>query len=209
MSGVRRTGAENSKTRTELLDAAQDLMLAEGYASVSSRRVANRLGFNAALVYYYFENMDDLFLTLFRRMADRTFERQSDALASPQPLWALWELSRDQSNTQLSMEFIALANHRKSIKAQIVNYAERSRLVQVEAISGALERYGVPVERYQPVALMFFMSGISRYLLVEEAFGMSLGHAEAVTIVETFLREVEGERLPGQASSSTTHWTIR
>jgi hypothetical protein len=39
-------------------------MLDEGYAAVSSRRVAHRLGFNAALVYYYFENMDDLFLTL-------------------------------------------------------------------------------------------------------------------------------------------------
>src|SRR5689334_12992297 len=47
MATARRTGGENSKTRTDLLNAAQDLMLDEGYAAVSSRRVAHRLGFNA------------------------------------------------------------------------------------------------------------------------------------------------------------------
>jgi AcrR family transcriptional regulator len=195
MATARRTGGEKSKTRTDLLDAAQDLMLDEGYAAVSSRRVANRLGFNAALVYYYFENMDDLFLTLFRRMADGTLERQWRALASPQPLWALWELSRDQSNTKLSMEFIALANHRKSIKVEIAHYAERSRQLQVDAVTVALARYGVALDEYQPVALTFFLAGISRFLLVEEAFGMSLGHAEAIAIVERLLRQLEGDRL--------------
>jgi hypothetical protein len=45
------------------------------------------------------------------------------------------------------------------------------------------------------VALTFFLAGISRFLLVEEAFGMSLCHGEAITIVERFLRQLEGDRL--------------
>jgi AcrR family transcriptional regulator len=194
MATARRKGAENSKTRADLLDAAQALMLEDGYAAVSSRGVANRLGFNAATVYYYFRTMDDLFVTLFRRMADRTLERQSEVLASAQPLWGLWELSRDQSNTRLSMEFIALAHHRESIRVEMATYSERSRRMQVQAIAGILEGYGVAGEEYQPVALMFFMAGITRYLLVEEAFGTRLGHSEAISIVERFLRRLEGDR---------------
>lgn len=70
-------------------------MLEEGYAAVTSRRVAAKAGLKPQLVYYYFRTMDDLFLALFRRRAALGLERQALALASPQPLWALWDLSRD------------------------------------------------------------------------------------------------------------------
>jgi AcrR family transcriptional regulator len=194
MATARRTGAENSK-RTDLLNAAQALMLDEGYAAVSSRRVAHRLGFNAALVYYYFENMDDLFLTLFRCMADETFERQSIALASPQPLWALWELSRDQSNTKLSMEI-----HCLSEPSQVHQGGNSPLCREVPAAAGRrrLQRPGPVRRRRRRVSTGgpdLFLARISRFLLVEEAFGMSLGHAEAMAMVERFLRQLEGDRL--------------
>ena len=73
-------------------------MLEEGYAAVSSRRVASEAGVNVALVYYYFETMDDLFIALFRRGAERSLERQAEVLASPQPLWGLWDLTHHQTN---------------------------------------------------------------------------------------------------------------
>src|SRR6202008_191062 len=37
-----RIGRESSKTRSDLLDAAETLMRKEGYAAVTSRKVANR-----------------------------------------------------------------------------------------------------------------------------------------------------------------------
>ena len=92
---ARRLGAETSKSRAALLDAAERLMLQEGYAAVTSRRVAASAGLKPQLVHYYFRTMDDLFLALFRRRAEQGLERQAQALASPQPLWALWDLSRD------------------------------------------------------------------------------------------------------------------
>ena len=91
----RRLGAETSKTRVVLLDAAEKLMLEEGYAAVSSRRVAARAGLKPQLVHYYFRTMDDLFLALFRRRAEQAQERQGRALSSDQPLWSLWDLQRD------------------------------------------------------------------------------------------------------------------
>ena len=93
-------------------------MLEEGYAAVSSRRIASRAGLPNA-IHYYFETMDDLFIELFRRGAARSLERQSEVLASAQPLWAFWDLLLDRSNGDLNTEFIALANHRKAIRSEI------------------------------------------------------------------------------------------
>ena len=63
-------------------------------------------------------------------------------LKSPQPLWALWRFGTDPAFTRISMEFMALANHRKEMRAEIAYYAERFREEQRQAVTTALERYG-------------------------------------------------------------------
>ena len=50
-------------------------MLEEGYAAVTSRRVAAQAGLKPQLVHYYFRTMDDLFLAAYRRRADQGLER--------------------------------------------------------------------------------------------------------------------------------------
>ena len=191
----RRIGTETSKTRTALLEAAEKLMLEEGYAAVTSRRVAARAGLKPQLVYYYFRAMDDLFLALFRRRAAQGLERQAQALASAQPLWALWDLSRDPRGTALTMEFIALANHRKAIRAEISSAAERFRADQLEGIEAVLERYGIGADKCPPIVFTVLLSSISRFLVIErETLGMSTGHEETVAFVEDFLFRMEGTR---------------
>ena len=44
MASARRIGAPDAKNRGVLLDAAEQLLLEEGYAAVTSRRVAERAG---------------------------------------------------------------------------------------------------------------------------------------------------------------------
>ena len=68
-------GAKESLTRAKLLDAAEQLMLEEGYAAVTSRRVGRKAGISPQLVHYYFQTMDDLFLEVFRRRAEEGFAR--------------------------------------------------------------------------------------------------------------------------------------
>jgi TetR/AcrR family transcriptional regulator len=178
-----------------LLEAAEKLMLEEGYAAVTSRRVAAKAGLKPQLVHYYFRTMDDLFLALFRRRADQGLERQARALESEQPLWALWELSRDPAGTALTMEFVALANHRKAIRAEIAASAERFRAEQLSGIREVFERYGIDAEVCTPVAATVLMSSVSRFLVIEqETLGMSSGHAETVAFVERLLARLEGER---------------
>src|SRR5271165_3525108 len=131
MTSARRIGTPDAKNRGVLLDAAERLMLEEGYAAVTSRRVAAKAELKPQLVHYYFRTMDDLFLAVHRRRVEEGLERQAQALESAQPLWALWDYSRDPRGTALTMEFIALANHRKAIRAEIAGSAERFRAEQL------------------------------------------------------------------------------
>ena len=198
---TRRIGAEDSASRAALLDAAQALLTEQGYAAVTSRKVAARAGLKPQLVHYYFRTMDDLFLALLRRGAERNLERQARALASPQPLWALWTLSTESSGTALNVEFTALANHRKSIKADIAEYAETFRRRQLEALAEVLAGYGIDEAQTPAVALVALLNAISQVITMEEGLGFDLGHAELRALVEHHLTELEGPcAQPGRAA---------
>jgi AcrR family transcriptional regulator len=192
MASPRRIGAPDAKNRTVLIEAAERVMLAEGYAAVTSRRVAREAGLKPQLVHYYFRTMDDLFLAMFRHRAEIGLERQAKALASPQPLRALWEYSTDPAGTALTMEFSGLANHRKAIKAEIARYAERFRAEQTEALAVLAERYGMDPAMGSPAVLAVIMTSISRVLSMEQALGMSAGHAETLAFVEHYIQRLEG-----------------
>lgn len=196
MTSARRIGAPDAKNRALLLDAAEQLMLEEGYAAVTSRRLASRAGLKPQLVHYYFRTMEELFLEVFRRRAEEGLEVQAQALRSDQPLWAIWRLGTDPGFTQISMEFMALANHRKDMRAEIAYYAERFRAEQQQAMAAALQRYGVQNEDVPPVVWTVLMSSLSRFLVLEQAIGMSSGHAETVELIESYLRRLEGDPRP-------------
>ena len=136
MSKPRRSGSETSETRTRLLDMTEQVMLADGYAAVASRRVAADAGVTPALVHYYFNTIDDLFLAVIRRRGAQYAKRQERALSSPRPINALWELSKERAGTGLLKEFIALANHRKVIAVEIAEQVAESRQAQLEALRG-------------------------------------------------------------------------
>jgi len=170
---ARRLGAETSQTRARLLDAAEALMFDEGYAAVTSRRVAARAELKPQLVHYYFRTMDDLFLALYRRRAEQGLERQARALAGEQPLWALWDLSRDPRGTAVTMEFTALANHRKAIRAEITASAERYRAEQARGIATVFERYELASDVPVPVVCTVLLT---------------------VAFVEQLIRSLEGDR---------------
>ncbi|APA74611.1 TetR/AcrR family transcriptional regulator [Mycobacterium avium subsp. hominissuis] len=209
MTSARRIGAPDAKNRVLLLDAAEQLMLEEGYAAVTSRRLANKAGLKPQLVHYYFRTMEELFVEVFRRRGEEALEVHAQLMKSSQPLWALWRFGTDPAFTRISMEFMALANHRKEMRAEIAYYAERLRDEEQQAVTAALQRYGVARDELPPVVVAVLMSSLSRFLVLEQAIGMSSGHAETVQLVEDHLRRLEGEPQPieGIAQSWVVHKT--
>jgi AcrR family transcriptional regulator len=113
---ARRIGAENSATRAAIVEAAERVMLEEGYGAASTRRVAARAGLKPSLVHYYFPTTEDLLLAVNHKGAAEGDLRLEQALAAPDPLRALWRLLTDTSQTALALEMMALANHRKAIQ---------------------------------------------------------------------------------------------
>lgn len=177
-------------------------MLDEGYAAVTTRRVAAKAGVNSALVAYYFGAKDGLFIELFQRGANRSLVRLRSALTSDQPLWALWELTRTFSENNLIMEFTALANHREALRAQIAAYSKTFRTLQVDALSDVLVGYGVDPQRWPPAAMILLMASVSRFVQIEDAFDVDIGHQELLAVIEREIRALEGERRPpGEAAT--------
>jgi AcrR family transcriptional regulator len=190
---ARRKSNDDSATRTALLDAAEALMLEEGYAAVTSRRIANKAGLPNA-IHYYFETMDELFIELFRRGASRGLARQEKALASRQPLWAFWDLLLDRGNGDLNMEFVALANQRKAIRTEIAESSRVFRQAQLSGLARLIETSNASPWLRSPEAVILLLSAVSRFLSTEDAFDLDIGHAAVVEYVERCIREIEGER---------------
>jgi hypothetical protein len=111
-------------------------------------------------------------------------------------LWALWRFGTDPAFTRISMEFMALANHRKEMRAEIAYYAQRFREEQRQAVNAAQQRYGVDSNDVPPVVWTVLMTSLSRMLVLEQAIGMSGGHVETMELVENYLRRFEGEPQP-------------
>jgi AcrR family transcriptional regulator len=169
-------------------------MIEEGYAAVSSRRIASKAGLPNA-IHYYFETMDDLFIELFRRGATRSLARQEEVLASPQPLWAFWDLLLDRSNGNLNMEFIALANHRKAIRSKIAESSRAFRRGQLAALADVIETSKSDTPFRSTEAIVLLLSAVSRFLTTENAFDLDIGHADVIAFVEQCIQGIEGERV--------------
>jgi len=192
---ARRVGAESSATRALILDAAEHVMREEGYSAVSTRRVATRAGLKPSLVHYYFPTTDDLLIALFRKGADQSDAMIEQALASPDPLNALWTFFADPSRTAMALEFMALANHRESIRVELAEHSEHMRERQVQAITRVLgERLAGP-EGCPPAGLTLVLAGIGRALVMEGGLGVTSGHEEARLFVQEWL-----DRLAPQAN---------
>lgn len=194
MASPRRVGAETSKTRDRLLDCVERLMLRDGYAAVTYRAVAAEAGVTSGLVQYYFPAIDDLFLAAVRRRSEENLERLRTSLRSrpEQPLRVLWEYSREESTATLTTEFLALSNHRKSIKGVIAEFTDEVRRLQLAAVRAWHTNSAGPKLDELPVdVLLFVITGIPKLLRLEAAVGVSSTHEDVLHAFEQYLDRVE------------------
>jgi AcrR family transcriptional regulator len=192
-----RTRVGREATREALIEATAQIMLEEGYAAATSRRVAAKAGVKPALVHYYFPSMDDLFVAVLRDKAETNLQRQRQAMAEEEPLHALWQLSGAQ-DAQLFTEFLAMANHRKAIRSEIISYAMRFRDIEEGAMTLALKARGIDLELFPPVVLSMIMGSLARMVMHEEGLGITRGHDEARAFISQCLDRFEMPPWPQQ-----------
>ncbi|MCX4091951.1 TetR/AcrR family transcriptional regulator [Nocardia sp. alder85J] len=191
MPGARGVGSRSSQTRADIVRAAADLMLEQGYASVTYRSVGARAQVTPGLVQYYFPVLDDLFVEILEAGTDDLVRRLERAAGADRPLRAIWAYANDKAGAALLLEFMALANHRKAVGPVIGRGGERLRQALVAALVPALRRYGLAADERVPAAVVFLMSAVPRMIQLEESFGTVTGHAEMIDLVEDYLDRVE------------------
>ena len=68
------TQAEIEKVRGKILDTALDIIIDEGFDSLSVRKIASRLGITATTIYNYYKNKDELNLMIRVRGFQKLYE---------------------------------------------------------------------------------------------------------------------------------------
>lgn len=171
-------------TRGMILDMTEKLMVAEGYAAVTTRRIAQELGLNSATIHYYYPTTDDLFIALHGRMTDAQIEGLEAVLVSDEPLRAFWDFQSNWAQTALGVEFVALANHRKTIGNVIAGAADAARDRQSDCLDKAFGNLSADPAILPPIALATILVGVGRLLANEERVGITRGHAETRAFID-------------------------
>ncbi|MDT4812649.1 RutR: pyrimidine utilization regulatory protein R [compost metagenome] len=110
----------SEQTRTEILQTALDLFSTRGFAAVSLREIAERVGVNHAMIRYHFGSKEEL----WRASAAYLFERLAREIPPPDP----------------SVEQTAAETLKRYIRGYVhycARHPEHARLIVQESIEGS------------------------------------------------------------------------
>ena len=93
-------------TRTLILDAARTRLLADGYAGLSTRKVAEEAGVPVSQLNYHFGSKQGLILALFAEENRRRLARQTAMYAEDLPLWQRYEQACDFLEDDLDSGYV-------------------------------------------------------------------------------------------------------
>lgn len=71
MASRNRLQSDKENLRQEIMDAAREMFVAEGYQNVSMRKLADKIGYSATTIYLYFRDKNDL----LHQICEQTFAR--------------------------------------------------------------------------------------------------------------------------------------
>jgi len=98
--------AADRTTRAAILDAARDRLLADGYANLSTRKVAVEAGVPLSQLHYHFGSKNGLILALLEAENQRRLERQQQMYAEDAPLWQRYEQACDFLEDDLESGYV-------------------------------------------------------------------------------------------------------
>jgi AcrR family transcriptional regulator len=196
VAAPRRPRSATPEKRQRLLDAAEAVMVRDGYAAVTSRRVEAEASLK---LHYHFGTLDDLFIAVVRRRGEETVARLADALASPAPLRAWWRLMSEPRGNRLLVELTAAANHRPALQAQVASFARQVRRMQIEALERLLDGYGIDRDKFPPALVASAVQGLAFAMAYDQVAGFDTAQNEASEGIERLLDRLEHRRGRGRA----------
>ena len=98
----------SADTHTAILAAARGCLLADGYANLSTRRVAEAAEVPLSQIHYHFGSKRQLILAVLEAENKRLLERQREMFDAPEPLWVRWELACDFLDTDIESGYVRI-----------------------------------------------------------------------------------------------------
>jgi AcrR family transcriptional regulator len=93
-------------TRTRIIDATRARLLADGYAGLSTRKVAEEAGVPLSQLHYHFGSKSRLIMALFAEENERRLARQTAMYAEDRPLWQRYEQACDFLEDDLDSGYV-------------------------------------------------------------------------------------------------------
>ena len=182
--------------RTAFMDAAERLLVEEGRAGISTRRLAREAGLNHGLVHYYFGSVETLMLAVFERFTNRLVERQREMYAADVPFLAKWRSAMGFMEEDLAAgypkiwaELQAAAMNDPELQRRFRAVYDTWRSVLTEAFADAAREYGVS-DAAVP-ALVTLVMTFTVGMFNERLVGIEAGHAELLAWFEAGIRSME------------------
>jgi AcrR family transcriptional regulator len=183
-----------------LLDAAERLLVEQGYSGITSRALAAEAGVNNGLVHYYFGSMEEVLVQVLERFTERLIVRQREMYGGPGSFLEKWRTAwRYQEDdlragySKIWLELQALAWNRPQLRERIARVDAEWRAVLCEAIGRALEEYGV-AETFPPGAVVALVMTFAQGFALERLSGVTEGHAELLGWIDAWLQALEAGR---------------
>jgi AcrR family transcriptional regulator len=114
-------------TKDRILDAGRHCLLDDGYAGLSTRRVAAEAGVPLSQIHYHFGGKEGMILALLEREDRRLIARQRQLYGEEMPLWKRYQQACDYLEDDLAsgyvrvlQEMIAAGWSRPDIAAEVL-----------------------------------------------------------------------------------------
>ena len=107
-SRAERRETATARTRASILDAARDCLLADGYANLSTRAVAEAAGVPLSQIHYHFGSKQLLILAVLEAENTRLLARQRTMFGGPEPLWQQWERACDYLDEDVQSGYVRI-----------------------------------------------------------------------------------------------------
>lgn len=97
---------QGGDTATRILEAARSRLLADGYAALSTRGVAELAGVPLSQIHYHFKGKQGMVLSLLDYENRRLVERQRTMYGAEAPLWRRYEQACDLLEEDLASGYV-------------------------------------------------------------------------------------------------------
>jgi AcrR family transcriptional regulator len=137
--------ANRRDTRAELLAAGEACLRRDGYADLSTRRIAETAGVPLSQIHYHFGSKERFVLALLDHLNERLLNRQAATFAAAMPLWRRWERACNFLDDDMASGYVRVLHEMIALSwsnPEIANAVRRSLRGWFELLTRLAEEAG-------------------------------------------------------------------